>query len=257
MPRLFIHIEADEITDALPGNKTMLYSLINRMGMIRMSVDELSAFLHVSDKSIKRWLVELENDGMIRREYKPGKQMVVHTIRINRDKMSQSIRTECTYQKGQDVTIEKEKMSQSTIYNNNINNRGNNDSPEPKEQEEKEVYWGYVIEGINDFYEKRLGRPYVPNWPTQTDSAREISAKVDMMLKADGMDLNESNRRSWWTQFLNRGYNRGDQFHQDNFGLDMINKHFNSLLNRIKNGKGNSIDERRQFAAELDAFLGS
>lgn len=257
MSKLFIHIDASELTEELPGNKTMLYYLVRRMGMVRMSVDELAQLFHVSRRSVINWLDELVSDEYIRKSYKSGKQLILQVN--NSAKFAQSKVKKLHNQKCNNCTNDSAEVAPSTIYKNNIlSNRVNNVENTPQCEVPKAEYYEYISEGIEAFYEGRFKRPYAPNWATHTTNAKELSGKVDTMLRSEGMELNDENRRTWWWGFLSRGYDAGDQYHRDNFTLDTLNKQFNNFLNKIQNGKSRQkpADQDAEYLARLQEILG-
>lgn len=100
-----------------------------------------------------------------------------------------------------------------------------------REQRRREI----VLTGIIEQY-KQHGNIYIPNYVTQTTVIGSLIGKVCMMMQHYGIEDTDDNFSDVWRRFLQAGYDAGDDFQREHWTLDYIDKQFQPIFNRLKNG---------------------
>lgn len=281
----YIHIDGDVFSEmGLSPTEAVIYSLISNYCRDGMTFDrrlcDIAESINMSDRGFRKALGRLVEAGYLKKNRAPMR--VVFSAAVTTENQGEISYKKCTKSGSerteQSSALEEELCSEQsserteqsseksrhkvpntpyiiTINTNPlIKGRVGDEKKTTSKNEEKKVqkleeapgYWFYVIEGLACFYEDVIGRTYVPNWSTQTTSAKDVHMKVMHVASANGWPTTPDGLASWWDQFLRIGYDAADQFLRNRWDLDTINRQFNQIINMINNNSKSTQNERRQ-----------
>ena len=240
---------------------------------------DMAEYLHLTTDQVKRTINALRSSGYMvvkRYQYNVG----LTTVQIVQKNTSEIVQN-CTSDgsdsakmHGQIVdfcTADSAKSHFLHINNNINNNRENNNDiipPEIVEKNTSEIVENrtsddtateehaetadveqrrreIVLNGIVEQY-NRNGNIFIPNYVTQTTVIGSLIGKVCMMMQHYGIDETDENFADVWRRFLQAGYDAGDDFQREHWTLDYIDKQFQSIFNKLKNGTNKNVGAARK-----------
>lgn len=232
---------------------------------------DMAEQLHLTLDQVKRTINALRSSGYMvvkRYQYNVG----LSTVKIVQKNTSEIVQN-CTsdgsdseFLHGQIVnfcTADSAKNHFSHINNNINNNRENNNNIIPHEKVENRTSDGtatdvhaetagmeqrrreIVLNGIVEQYNQH-GNIYIPNYVTQTTVVGSLIGKVCMMMQHYGIEDTDDNFADVWRRFLQAGYDAGDDFQREHWTLDYIDKQFQTIFNRLKNGTTKNAGSTRK-----------
>ena len=240
---------------------------------------DMAEYLHLTTDQVKRTINALRSSGFMvvkRYQYNVG----LSTVQIVQNCTSEIVQN-CTSDgsdsakmHGQIVdfcTADSAKLHFSHINNNNNNNRENNNNiipPEIVEKNTSEIAQNrtsddtateehaetadieqrrreIVLNGIVEQYNQH-GNIFIPNYVTQTTVIGSLIGKVCMMMQHYGIEETDENFADVWRRFLQAGYDAGDDFQREHWTLDYIDKQFQSIFNKLKNGTNKNVGAARK-----------
>lgn len=231
-------------------------------GPVSATYGDIATALSMSDRTVMRAVKQLTEKGVLRQErgqrntYKVEKCQIV-TID---DKMSQ--------EKGQNVTIESDKMSQDTLLNINksmtsiaggparINNNDFSEaSPSwpPEGVITNPEYWkNATIEGWMLFFKKRYNTTW-KNTEPQVNALRDLSANLRELIEQHVGLVDYQGAVHHISDWFSLAYSKADTYQKSNFEPRLINAQFNSLNIRILNNGNNTNTNDRSSGSNISA----
>lgn len=270
----FIMVDWDILKYGLSPLEVLLYAFIRPYSDKGIGYEtkyaELSKFFSVTERQIKYAVKQLKSGGYLtvkRRQY----DVVLTAIQKDKNDMSEAV------QKDNLTLSERQNRQVSHITSNNKSNREDiidiitpvqkdkNDisesdtQPKPEETQEPETVTAetepvstieqrrrnIVLTGIIEQYEQH-GNIYIPNYVTQTTIVGSLIGKVCMMMQHYGIEDTDGNFADVWRRFLQAGYDAGDDFQREHWTLDYIDKQFQTIFNRLKNGTTKNAGSTRK-----------
>ena len=266
MSKGYLHIDLEWLS-AMTLTEAAVYGWLlgwskHTKGPVSATYGDIATALSMSDRTVMRAVKQLTEKGVLRQErgqrntYKVEKCQIVT---IN-DKMSQ--------EKGQNVTIESDKMSQDTLLNINksmgsiaggrarINNNDFSvDSPSwpPEGVITNPEYWkNATIEAWQNFYKKKYNTVWTTCEP-QVNALRDLAPMLhDLIEQRVGMvDYLGAVRHieDWYTA----AYTHADNWQRAKFEPRTLYTQFNSLNIKIFNNGNNTNTNDRSSGSNISA----
>lgn len=281
----FIMVDWDMLKYGFSPLEVLLYAFIRPYSDKGIGYEtkyaELAKFFSVTERQIKYAVKQLKSGGYLnvkRRQYDVVLTAIqkdkndISDFQKDKNDMSEAVQKDnLTISERQNRQVShitsNNKSNREDIYINNIppvqkdkNDISESDTKQqPEETKEPETVTAetepvstieqrrrnIVLTGIIEQYEKR-GNIYIPNYVTQTTVVGSLIGKVCMMMQHYGIEDTDDNFADVWRRFLQAGYDAGDDFQREHWTLDYIDKQFQTIFNRLKNGTTKNAGSTRK-----------